>query len=317
MIIECVVFKLKPYQKIDLEKAIRDLTKFFESKKGFVKRRVFFGAEEPNELVDLTYWSDIDSAKQFSDVFKNAPECSMFNNFVHSVIEKNYFTVDYQGGEETFLPQKEDDSILELVRFTVKQPDNHDMLVNVADEANKFLQKKAGYIGRSLSFSDAGERLDCVYWENIVVAKAAANGFMEAPETQRFIAEIVNIERFMHLKELSLGSPISILEDEKTKKSDKPSVLASKQLITVPSEMDESSLSTIALRLKYERSKRKEHADSEHISDSKKLREDVSAKASAKSKNPGRVSSFSGALVNAFSVKSYQKKSSQKRQIRP
>jgi len=79
--------------------------------------------------------------------------------------------------------------VIELALFKLRANVTEAQFLVAFDHSNVWLSSLPGFIQRRHGVDNDG-RVDIVEWESMAAAKAAAQQFMEAPETQAFMSAI-------------------------------------------------------------------------------------------------------------------------------
>lgn len=82
-------------------------------------------------------------------------------------------------------------SVIEIVRFKLKQTATSEQLISASEQSQKFVSKLNGFEYRSLSFDqDTSTWTDVVYWDSMENAKAAGEQFTTSEECKPLMALI-------------------------------------------------------------------------------------------------------------------------------
>ena len=79
--------------------------------------------------------------------------------------------------------------VIELAQFKLRADVTEAQFRMAFDDSNRWLSSQPGFIQRRHGVDDDG-RIDVIEWESMAAAKAAAQQFMEAPETRAFMGTI-------------------------------------------------------------------------------------------------------------------------------
>lgn len=161
---------------------------------GYYGRKMAFSIEDPEVLVDVVYYRDVQAFEEAAEKEIKSPICQQFFNTLDSeaeqfIIANPVFSVG---------ANSEKVGIMELVIFrSTMEPE---ILIEAAKTINPILKEYNGFVQRKLSKTSDDLWLDLVYWTDTESAKKASELIMADKRAEVFFSMIDQESmQFMHL----------------------------------------------------------------------------------------------------------------------
>lgn len=80
--------------------------------------------------------------------------------------------------------------VLEIVRFRLRPGIDPEAFTADAARMDGWLATRPGFVRRRLGLADMGVWIDCIEWQDLATARAAADALMQEPTARPFLAAI-------------------------------------------------------------------------------------------------------------------------------